>query len=81
VLLAYVDKDQALEGAGLELKDLMLNPPPQTLGQVVQAKLIDLLQRGEIRKVINRVLPIESLLSALAAFEGREVRGRIIIEN
>lgn len=62
MLLASVDKDKALALAGVELKDSVFNPLPHTLGQEVQAKLIDLLQRGEIRTIADRVLPFEAHL-------------------
>jgi NADPH:quinone reductase-like Zn-dependent oxidoreductase len=81
VLLAYIDKDQVAEGAGLELKASAFNPPSHALGTEVQSNLIDLLQRGKIRTVVDRVVPFHQLPSALAAFERREVMGRIIIEN
>jgi NADPH:quinone reductase-like Zn-dependent oxidoreductase len=80
-LLAYVDKDQVVEGAGLDLKESALNPPSHALGKEVQSKLIDLLQRGKIRTVVDRVVRFEALPSALAAFERRDVMGRVIVEN
>lgn len=81
VLLAYVDKDQTVEGAGLDLKASAFNPPSHALGKEVQEKLIELLRLGKIRTVVDRVAPFEQLPSALAAFERREVMGRVIVEN
>ena len=81
VLLAYADKDQVVEGTGLELKESVFNPPSHALGKEVQAKLIELLRLGKIRAVVDRVVSFEELPSALAAFERREVMGRVIVEN
>lgn len=81
VLLAYVDKDQVVEGAGLELKASAFNPPSHAMGVEVQSKLIDLLHQGKIRTVVDRMTPFDELPAALAAFERREVMGRIIVEN
>ena len=81
VLLTYVDNTQGEGGLGIELKESAFNPPSYALGQDVQAKVVQLLQQGKLRTVVDRVVPFEELPSALAAFERREVMGRVIVKN
>jgi NADPH:quinone reductase-like Zn-dependent oxidoreductase len=81
VLLAYVDKEKFIEEAGLELKESTFNPPSRAMGEEVQAKLVELLQTGKIRTVVDRVIAFEELPAALDAFERREVMGRVILRS
>lgn len=81
VLLVYVDKSQVVEGAGLELKESAFNPPSRAIGEEVQSKVINLLQEGKIQTVVDRIISFEELPAGLAAFERREVTGRVIVLN
>lgn len=77
-LLTYVDQG-GLDSTGMQLKDSSLNLSSRADGEAVQEQLLKLLARGAIRTVIDRVIPFAELPDALAAFERREVCGRIVV--
>jgi NADPH2:quinone reductase len=54
----------------------------ETPGQVHSALvgLLDALQVGSLIVLIDRVVPLERLEDALAALEGRQVRGKLVLE-
>jgi NADPH2:quinone reductase len=55
------------------------NFPAHRDGVEVQARLLEMLERGEIRPVVDRVVPFAELPAALEAMAGRETIGRVIV--
>ncbi len=78
-LLLYVDTTR-LEGTGIQLKDSSFNFPTREQGEQVQTRLVELMQSGVVRPVIDRVIGFVDLPEALAAFERREIVGRVVVK-
>lgn len=78
-LLTYVERDDIAGSTGMVLKDSAFNFPSRTAGIKVHEALVDMLQSGKIRTVIDRVIDFDDLPTALAAFERREIIGRVIV--
>ncbi len=72
VMLAYGDAE-ALQGTGINLF-------PRSVGERVQAGLLDLLERGRIRPVVGRRAPYTELPAELERMEARRTTGRSILE-
>jgi NADPH2:quinone reductase len=72
VMLAYGDTE-ALRGTGINLF-------PRSVGEAVQAGLVDLLGRGRIRPVVGRRAPCTALPVELERMEARLTTGRNILE-
>lgn len=74
VLLSYTSyPEQARAATGW-------NITPRSVGDEVQARLIELLDAGAVRPVIGDRVPFEELPKALDAMENRETVGRVIVE-
>ncbi|MDJ0847039.1 MAG: NADPH:quinone oxidoreductase family protein [Myxococcota bacterium] len=71
VMLAYGDAE-ALQGTGINLF-------PRSVGERVQAGLLDLLAQGRIRPLVGRRAPYTELPAELERMEARRTTGRSIL--
>jgi NADPH2:quinone reductase len=55
------------------------NAPPASLGERVQAALLDLLAAGKIKPIVGRTVPFEHVPQALEDMESRGTIGRVVI--
>ena len=78
-LSTYVDHDRIVEETGLEMKRANFNFPSRQLGEEIHGRLLELLERGRIRPVVDREVPFAELPEAIDAFERREIVGRVVV--
>jgi NADPH2:quinone reductase len=55
------------------------NVTPRAVGDAVQARLVELLERGEIRPIVGREVDFMDLPAALDAMEDRSTMGRVVV--
>lgn len=72
VILAYRETPMPV-GSGF-------NPVPRSVGEDVQAHLVDLLRAGRIRPLVGKTVAFEELPSALEEMEARTTVGRIVVQ-
>lgn len=80
VILAYTDYDvRLLNSAPLPSSVPRFNPPPASLGQAIQSRLLELLDAGQIRPIVGATVPFERLPQALEDMESRSTIGRVVV--
>lgn len=72
VILSYRDPGQMPPGTGF-------NPVPPEVGRRIQERLVELLERGQIRPVVGKTVPFEQLPGALDEMEDRTTTGRVVV--
>jgi NADPH2:quinone reductase len=73
VILTYAEPAQIPRGMGF-------NPVPRSVGDEVQAALLDLLRAGKIRPIVGKTVAFEDLPAALDEMEDRATIGRVVVE-
>ena len=82
VILSYVDPAAAAFATPFAPVPVpRFNPPTTAVGERVQARLLELLDRGAIRPVVGQRVPFEALAQALDAMEARSTMGRFVVER
>ncbi|HQV58770.1 MAG TPA: zinc-binding dehydrogenase [Ilumatobacteraceae bacterium] len=73
VILTYGDPAAVPLGSGF-------NPVPRTVGDQVQAELVELLRSGSIRPLIGEVIDFADVPRRLEAMEDRTTTGRVVVK-
>ena len=82
VILSYVDPAAAAFATPFAPVPVpRFNPPTSAVGERIQARLLELLDRGAIRPIVGQRVPFEALAHALDQMEARSTMGRIVVER
>ena len=82
VILSYVDPAAAAFATPFAPVPVpRFNPPTSAVGERIQARLLELLDRGAIRPIVGQRVPFEGLAHALDQMEARSTMGRIVVER
>jgi NADPH:quinone reductase-like Zn-dependent oxidoreductase len=74
VLLAYSHDPVSLK------RETGFNLFPRSVGEEVQARLLELLANKRVRPIIGSVVPFDALPAGLEAMEARKTIGRTVVE-